>query len=782
MPTVVYSPEVVLQVVGIGGNILRPSILFPQLPQQAEWKWVTGEKWSYTNWAIYNGPTWIVSPWMWPVLPLAPTSEPSRGVGEYYLGGKLSPFGGWISSPITKAWGDYGVVFSSYILERGAYTSATLADTDGDGANDKQEINAGTDPNDSQVYPSMLLTPYAGLDVPAEPSLWTFGGPAWTTKIGLSGSYDRNDVAVSGSADNQTSWMQRTIQGPAYVDFWWRGSSEADFDYFSYSVDGTVREEYSGERGWQKVSFYLAAGSHTVRWSYEKDESEASGEDALFVDELSVVPAAADLRISQGGGPVTSPWTVDFGSVLERAAFVDQILTLSNQGNLPMTLSLSLPVGSGFELLNAPSRLEPNQVVDVTVRMLTSTAGAKSTFLAINAPGSATPPPLVQLTGNVLPKVPVFELTQAGSPAASGSTYALGNLPQTISFTIRNAGTDVLRPVANVLSGEVNILNSPTSEIAPGDSSTLVLLFSPGSSGSKTAEISIRTNDLNHADTRITLTGTSLLPNSGARGVTLGQTGGGTGWQVGSDGELSVTGGPNNSQSFLEATYQGPGLLSWSWKTLVQQGNDALICLINGQEILRISSKKGSWEGQVTNLPEGVCTVRWVYQKDGISWTGQDKVSLTSIAYRPFEGARFTMSQWVTSARLVPTSTSIRPVTESSNSNALSEVANQRIPGGLNGMLAFAGGVNPVTGPIAGEYTPVMRNGKISYRYGINKHASGNMQQRPLFASDLGQWSNEGMSQKVVSEDQDRVVVEVTIPVDQPSKGFFRIQAWGDPN
>jgi hypothetical protein len=519
-----------------------------------------------------------------------------------------------------------------------------------------------------------------------------------------------------------------------------------------------------------------------VRWSYEKDESEASGEDALFVDELSVVPAAADLRISQGGGPAISPWTVDFGSVLERAAFVDKILTLTNQGNLAMTLSLSVPVGSGFELLNAPSRLEPNQVVDVTVRMLTSTAGAKSTFLAINAPGSATPPPLVQLTGNVLPKVAVFELTQAGSPAASGSTYALGNLPQTISFTIRNAGTDVLRPAATVVSGEVNILSSPTSEIAPGESSTLVLLFSPSSSGSKTAEISIQTNDLNHADTRITLTGTSVLPNSGARGVTLGQTGGGTGWQVGSDGELSVTGGPNNSQSYLEATYQGPGLLSWSWKTQVQQGNDALICLVNNQEVVRISTKKGVWEDRVATLPDGVCTVRWVYQKDGIGWSGQDKVSLASIAYRPFEGARVTMSQWVASARLVPPSTSIRSVTESGNSIALSEVANQRIPGGLNGMLAFAGGVNPVTGPNPNEYTPVMNNGKISYRYGINKRAAGNMQQRPLFSSDLGQWSNEGMSQKVVGEDHDRVVVEVTIPADQPSKGFFRIQAWGDPN
>ena len=768
-------------------------------PQQEGWKWVTGEKWDYTNWGIMSGNITIGSNGIITLgngnvtLGNVSITTGSNGwltirndaiTSNGYLQ-PMEPVGPCLGGKFFRVWGGFGenTLLSSYILERGAYTSATLADTDGDGANDKQEIDAGTDPNDSQVYPSLLPTPYAGLDVPAEPSLWTFGGPAWTTKIGPLSSRDRNDVAISGSADNQTSWMQRTIQGPAYVDFWWRGSSEADFDYFSYSVDGTVREEHSGERGWQKVSFFLAAGSHTVRWSYEKDESEASGEDALFVDELSVVPAAADLRISQGGGPVISPWTVDFGSVLERAAFVDQILTLSNQGNLPMTLSLSLPVGSGFELLNAPSRLEPNQVVDVTVRMLTSTAGAKSTFLAINAPGSATPPPLVQLTGNVLPKVAVFELTQAGSPAASGSTYALGNLPQTISFTIRNAGTDVLRPVANVLSGEVNILNSPTSEIAPGDSSTLVLLFSPGSSGSKTAEISIRTNDLNHADTRITLTGTSVLPNSGARGVTLGQTGGGTGWQVGSDGELSVTGGPNNSQSYLEATYQGPGLLSWSWKTQVQQGNDALICLVNNQEVVRISTKKGVWEDRVATLPDGVCTVRWVYQKDGISWSGQDKVSLASIAYRPFEGARISMRQWATLVRWVDT-TGVVIIDEETGETVTSwwSLINGRIPGGLNGMLAFAGGVNPGTGPIEGEYTPVINNGKISYRYGINKHAAGNMQQRPLFSSDLDQWSNQGISQKVVSEDHDRVVVEVTIPDDQPSKGFFRIQAWGDPN
>jgi hypothetical protein len=656
-----------------------------------------------------------------------------------------------------------------------------LADTDGDGANDKQEINAGTDPNDSQVYPSMLATPYAGLDVNPEPALWSFGGPAWTTKIRPFSSHDNKDVAVSGSADNQTSWMQRTIQGPAYVDFWWRGSSEADYDYFSYSVDGTVREEYSGERGWQKVSLFLATGTHTVRWSYEKDESDGSGEDALFVDQLVVTPAFTDLKISQGGGPVTSPWTLDYGSVLEGSAFADRVLTLCNQGNLALTLSLSVPAGSGFQLLNAPTRLEPNQVVDVTVRMLTSSLGSKSAFLTISAAGSVTPPPLVQLTGVVLPKVAVLELTQAGTPVTSGGTYALGNLPQTISFLIRNTGTDVLRPSVSVASGEARILTPPAAEINPGESSSLVVLFSSANSGAKTSEISILSNDPNQLNSRIILTGTSVLPNSGARGVTLGQNGGGMGWQVGSGGELTVTGGANGSQSYLDATYQGPGLLSWSWKTQVQQGNDALVCFVNGVEIVRISAKKGVWEDQVYTLPEGVCNVRWVYQKDAISWTGQDKVWLGAVAYRPFEGPRISMSQWMASVGLVAPQVRTLNVNGASSVSA-SSVASQPLAGGMSGMLAFLGGVNPVAGPAAGEYVPIVANGKFCYRYGISKQASGNMQQRPVFTSDLAYWSNQGISQKVISEDQNRIVVEVSVPTDQNQNGFYRMQAWGDPN
>ena len=112
-------------------------------------------------------------------------------------------------------------------------------------------------------------------------------------------------------------------------------------------------------------------------------------------------------------------------------------------------------------------------------------------------------------------------------------------------------------------------------------------------------------------------------------------------------------------------------------------------------------------------------------------------------------------------------------------SNPIVIMGSQQVAGGLPGLLAYLGGVNPVSGPVEGEYVPFMANGNFSYRYGINKHAAGNMQQRPLFSSDLAQWTNLGINQRVISEDQDRVVVEISMPTDGQTKGFYRLEAVG---
>ena len=246
-------------------------------------------------------------------------------------------------------------------------------------------------------------------------------------------------------------------------------------------------------------------------------------------------------------------------------------------------------------------------------------------------------------------------------------------------------------------------------------------------------------------------------------GVTLGQTGGGTGWQVGSGGELTVAGGANNSQSYLEATYQGPGLLSWSWKTQVQQGSDAVSCTVNGIEVAGISKKNSSWEQQLTALPGGVCTVRWSYLKDGITWTGSDVAWLSTVQYQMFSGVSQTLEEWLASHGLSSRETPIHSA-----------------KGELPAVLAYLGGVDPVQGAPAGEYQPILGNGQMKYYFGISKHVAGAVIERAMYTQNLTSWSTRGYTKRIISENEDRIVVEISVPTDSRG-GFLRLDAVSVP-
>jgi hypothetical protein len=225
---------------------------------------------------------------------------------------------------------------------------------------------------------------------------------------------------------------------------------------------------------------------------------------------------------------------------------------------------------------------------------------------------------------------------------------------------------------------------------------------------------------------------------------------------------LTVAGGANNSQCYLEATYQGPGLLSWSWKTQVQQGSDAVSCTVNGIEVAGISKRNSSWEQQLTALPGGVCTVRWSYLKDGITWTESDVAWLSTVQYQMFSGVSQTLDQWLASHGL-----------------SSGEMPIHSAKGELPAVLAYLGGVDPLQGAPAGEYQPILMNGVFKYRYGISKGVAGNQTQRPVFATEVGSWGTRGFTQQVISEDANRIVVEISAPTDGLSKGFYRIEVIG---
>jgi hypothetical protein len=100
-------------------------------------------------------------------------------------------------------------------------------------------------------------------------------------------SYDGEDAAQSGEiTHNQESVLQTTLTGPGTLTFRWKVSSEANYDYLRFFIDGSEQVRKSGSVDWEEQSFEIPSGAHIVEWKYTKDESVDRSQDAGWVDRI----------------------------------------------------------------------------------------------------------------------------------------------------------------------------------------------------------------------------------------------------------------------------------------------------------------------------------------------------------------------------------------------------------------------------------------------------------------------------------------------------------------
>jgi M6 family metalloprotease-like protein len=123
---------------------------------------------------------------------------------------------------------------------------------------------------------------------------WTTGGTvSWRGQTSV--TRDGADAGESGViSNNQDSWVQTTVaNGPGTLSFWWKVSSEPEYDFLEFYIDGILQAgRIAGEADWAQQTHHIGAGSHTLRWRYAKDEAVDSGQDRAWVDELRFVPDA----------------------------------------------------------------------------------------------------------------------------------------------------------------------------------------------------------------------------------------------------------------------------------------------------------------------------------------------------------------------------------------------------------------------------------------------------------------------------------------------------------
>jgi PKD repeat protein len=163
------------------------------------------------------------------------------------------------------------------------------------------------------VEPSYALSDI--LDNPAQ-SFTTSGDAPW---FGQSDEfYYGGSAAGSGPiGDGQQSVLQTMVTGPAHISFYWKVSSEEDWDFLTFSIDGEEQASITGEsESWMQEQYIVGSGDHTLTWTYEKDpECCIDGQDSGWLDKVDIEHKSllADFTAEPLSGTV--PLTVIFNDL-----------------------------------------------------------------------------------------------------------------------------------------------------------------------------------------------------------------------------------------------------------------------------------------------------------------------------------------------------------------------------------------------------------------------------------------------------------------------------------
>lgn len=123
---------------------------------------------------------------------------------------------------------------------------------------------------------------------------WHYSSILFAWEVVTQNPYEGNYCAKSTSiSDYETSnlYIDLEIATVGTVSFYYKVSSESNYDKLFFKVDNTEKGNWSGEIGWTQASFELTPGSHRLEWSYSKDVSMSSGSDCAWIDNV-IFPAA----------------------------------------------------------------------------------------------------------------------------------------------------------------------------------------------------------------------------------------------------------------------------------------------------------------------------------------------------------------------------------------------------------------------------------------------------------------------------------------------------------
>ncbi|MBR4391254.1 MAG: T9SS type A sorting domain-containing protein [Bacteroidales bacterium] len=196
---------------------------------------------------------------------------------------------------------------------------------------------------------------------------WQSTSPIYAWSVVRENPYEGQYCAKSSSInDYETSALFITVEvGTASeMSFYYKVSSEANYDKLHFKIDNVEKDNWSGEVGWTQASYPLTPGTHQLRWEYTKDVSLQSGYDCAWIDYI-VLPASTIItevkeEVSHNCAIYPNPNKGNFNIELGEetctvTVFNSMGQTICQQENISGTIELHLDLNAGIYFVNVKS-------------------------------------------------------------------------------------------------------------------------------------------------------------------------------------------------------------------------------------------------------------------------------------------------------------------------------------------------------------------------------------------------------------------------------------------
>jgi hypothetical protein len=184
----------------------------------------------------------------------------------------------------------------------------------------------------------------------------------WAIQSGSTNAYSGNYCAKSGLIGNNASTalsLTLNIGASGNISFYRKVSSEANYDFLKFSIDGVEMGSWSGNQAWAQVSYPVSAGNRTFSWEYSKDVSYTSGSDCAWIDGI-VFPMS-------GNTDVAMIWVPQDEFTFENVQGNDQLsadFQVRNLGTLALSGMISVP--TSFTLWQNGNQLPDDYSYQIT--------------------------------------------------------------------------------------------------------------------------------------------------------------------------------------------------------------------------------------------------------------------------------------------------------------------------------------------------------------------------------------------------------------------------------